>query len=435
MAAPASAWQERRPNIVLMMADDLGYECLGCNGGTSYKTPNLDALASTGIRFTHAYSQPLCTPTRLQLMTGQYNFRNWKAFGLMDPKEKTFGHLMSDVGYKTCMAGKWQFYSYNPPDYMPEWRSKGMLPKDAGFDEYCVWHAGHTEDKGSRYADPVVLENGKLSKLDGKYGEDVFASYIDGFMERHRSEPFFVYFPMTLPHPPFVPTPHSEEWKEGDRHKGDKKFYRDMVEYMDTVAGRVVRKIDELRLRERTLILFYSDNGTPQGIESRMGERVVHGGKGLTTDAGTHVPLIANWKGTAPAGKVLNDLVDSTDFLPTLAGVARAKPSSAYTSAYRMDGRSLLPQLRGERGNPRDWVYCWSDPRPGWDKDQFTLEVFARDQRYKLYSDGRLFDVPDAPTEKRPIAPGQAGAEAARARKKLQGVLDRMRSEGARMPS
>ena len=102
-----------RPNIVLILADDLGYECLGSYGGESYSTPRLDALAATGVRFSHAYALPLCTPTRLQLMTGKYNFRNWQAFGIMDPNETTFAHRLGAAGYRTCISGKWQLYSYN----------------------------------------------------------------------------------------------------------------------------------------------------------------------------------------------------------------------------------------------------------------------------------------------------------------------------------
>ncbi|MGS0525275.1 sulfatase-like hydrolase/transferase [Zobellia nedashkovskayae] len=103
---------EKRPNIILIMVDDLGYEGIGSYGGTSYNTPNIDKLAATGMQFNQAYAQPLCTPTRVKLMTGQYNFRNWEAFGILNPKQKTFGHIMQDAGYATCMVGKWQLQSY-----------------------------------------------------------------------------------------------------------------------------------------------------------------------------------------------------------------------------------------------------------------------------------------------------------------------------------
>ena len=164
--------EDRKQNIILILADDLGYEALGCYGGKSYKTPNLDRMAGRGVRFNHAYSLPLCTPTRVALMTGKYNFRNWKAFGVFDPEEKTFGHYMQDAGYATCITGKWQLWSYNPPDFEPEWRGKGMLPEDSGVDEYFLWHTGHTEDKGSRYANPVILDNGEfLEDTEGQYGD------------------------------------------------------------------------------------------------------------------------------------------------------------------------------------------------------------------------------------------------------------------------
>lgn len=425
-AVPLAAAPPRRPpNVLLILSDDLGFECLSCYGSLSYKTPHLDRLASQGVRFTHGYAQPLCTPTRVQLMTGQYNDRNWKAFGVMDPKEKTFGHWMSAAGYRTAIAGKWQMYSYNPPDFEPEWRGKGQEPKDAGFHEYSLWHAFHTEDKGSRYGDPTYYENGRLHKdVKDRFGDDVSASFLMRFMENNRNRPFFAYFPMALTHGPFHPTPRSPRWNTA-RLKNDPSNFKDMVEYMDDVIGRVVRKVDDLGLGEDTLILYFSDNGTGKEIRTRIrderGERVIQGGKGLTADSGTRVPCLARWTGKAPAGRVLDDLVDSTDFWPSIAeacGVTRPP-------GVPCDGRSFLPQILGQRGQPRPWTYCHYDPRPGHGKEAYTKLVrYARTQRYKLYGDGRLFDIPADEQEQRPLAPASEPPEAAEARKVLRRVIE-----------
>ena len=159
-----AAGATRRPNVILIMADDIGVEGLNCYGGTSYRTPRLDQMAAEGQRFTQAYAQPLCTNTRIQLMTGLYNNRNWLYFGCLDPTAKTFGHWMKDAGYSTCIAGKWQLQSYDPPGFPGSElrRDKGMKVWNAGFDEYSLWHTAHTEDKGPRYADPVIFQNGQF---------------------------------------------------------------------------------------------------------------------------------------------------------------------------------------------------------------------------------------------------------------------------------
>jgi len=407
-AEPVSGGRSaKKPNIILIMADDLGYECLGCYGSKSYKTPVLDKLARTGMRFEHCYAQPLCTPSRVKIMTGRSNARNYVQFGHFDFKEKTFAHVLKSVGYKTCIAGKWQLIG------------RGRAgPYKAGFDEYCLWHMEDVDaPKGSRYRSPKIIQNTRLRKnLAGKYGPDVFCDYILDFIERHKSGPFLVYYPMVLTHGPFEPTPDSPQWAKNVRNK---KFYGDMVAYMDKVVGRIIRKLDQLGLRDHTLILFTGDNGTPRGITSEMKDgRIIKGGKGLTTDAGTHVALIANWRGTIPAGKVCDALVDFSDFLPTLAEAAGAKLPGDVT----IDGRSFLPQLRGQKGHPRDWIFCWYRRNPG-DK----LRQFARDKRWKLYDTAELFDVQADPLEARPIKPGQGGIEAAAARKKLQVALDAMK--------
>ena len=235
--------QSSKPNIILIMADDLGYECLSCNGSQSYQTPHLDALAASGIRFEHCYSQPLCTPSRVQLMTGRYNFRNYKMFGFLDIEEITFANILKDAGYATCIAGKWQL-------------SNGLEgPHLAGFDEYCLWQiyrkiAGKMV-VGSRYADPTIHVNGQLLTMtDGKYGPDIFCDYIMNFMERKKSGPFLVYYPMVLTHDPFSPPPDHPHWAV-DKFANDTTYFAGMVSYMDKIVGRLVKKLDELKLRDK----------------------------------------------------------------------------------------------------------------------------------------------------------------------------------------
>ncbi|MHC4678048.1 MAG: sulfatase-like hydrolase/transferase, partial [Planctomycetota bacterium] len=334
----------KKPNIILIMADDIGYECFGSYGSRAYKTPVLDELARTGVRFEHCYSQPLCTPSRVKIMTGQYNFRNYVDFGVLDPTQKTFGHLLQGAGYATCVVGKWQLHG--SVNQRAEVRGKGSLPGQAGFDEHCLWQI---MERGSRYKDPLMIRNGKLVEdFHGKYGPDVSCDHALDFIERRKAGPFFLYFPMAIVHSPFVPTPDSEDWDKPN-HKNNPRYFADMVSYMDKMVGRIAGKLDELGLRENTLLLFTGDNGTHQSIKSELAGRVIQGAKGETTDAGTRVPLIANQPGVVASGKVCGDLVDFSDFVPTFAELTGAKAPDGMI----MDGRSFLPQLHGKKGNPR----------------------------------------------------------------------------------
>jgi len=419
-----SVAEARRPNIILIMADDVGIDGLSCYGSDTYRTPHLDKLAASGMRFTHAYSQPLCTPTRVQIMTGKYNQRNWLYFGILDPKERTFGHLLKDAGYKTCIVGKWQLQSYDPPDFpnAARRRSTGMRVDQAGFDEHALFHSWHTEDKGSRYANPTFFHNGKLRKeLNGKYGPDLSVEIMLDFMKRHRDEEMFVYYPMALPHWPMVPTPDSEEWKDPSRRLEESTdYFPDMVHYMDKLVGRIVAGIERIGLSKDTLILFYSDNGTHLKITARMNGKVVKGGKATPAQTGIRVPLIASWPGTIRGGEVNRNLIDASDFVPTLAELAGAK----IPGDWHIDGHSFAPQLLGKKGETRDWCFFWYDPRPGWDKDRFRRHIFALDHRYKLFSDGRLFDIAGYDMREEPVNKLTPAAKAAKT--KLQGVIDRM---------
>jgi len=402
----AAAEDQGKPNIILIMADDLGYETIGANGGTSYRTPRLDRLAREGLRFEHCYSQPLCTPSRVQIMTGCYNSRNYVRFGYLDVGATTFAHWLRDAGYATCITGKWQLNGNHQELELPP----TTRPEHFGFDEWCLWqldNSGRVQIEGkrvdARYADPRLNVNGKDTGLmHGKYGPDVCADFAIDFIRRNRQRPFLLYYPMILTHCPFWPTPASAEWpnrearKPGDAYKGRPQHFGDMVSYMDGIVGRIVDQVDELGLEQRTLILFTGDNGTDRPIVSMCNGRKVAGAKGSLTDGGTRVPLIARWKGRTPDGKVTDDLVDFSDFLPMmldLAGIARP-------SDLKLDGRSFAPQLCGKEGNPRDWIYCWyfRSGKP----DQQGGE-WARTQRYKLYKDGRLYDVANDVLEEHPL--------------------------------
>lgn len=419
-----------RPHIVLIMADDVGIDGFGCYGGDAYATPRIDRLAAEGLRFTHAYSQPLCTPTRVQLMTGKYNQRNWIAFGILDPRERTFGHLMKQAGYRTCIAGKWQLQSYDPPDFPNAQRRRGLGMKvgEAGFDEWSLFHSWHTEDKGSRYANPTFDRNGEIvGPVEGGYGPDTSVDFLLDFLKRHRDsgDPMFLYYPMALPHWPMVPTPDSEEWKDPSRRLEESTdYFPDMVAYMDKAVGHLVDGIAELGLRDDTLVLFYSDNGTDARITTSLNGEEYPGGKATPLQTGIRVPLIASWPGTVAGGSTSDALVDASDFLPTLADLA----GTEIPADWQRDGISFAPLLVGkERDQERDWAFFWYDPRPGWDKERFSRHVFALDHRYKLFDDGRLFDITGEGFREEPLDANNLTPEAESARKKLRAAIDAMR--------
>ena len=408
--------QQRKPNIILILADDLGYETIGANGGTSYATPALDKLAATGARFTHAYAQPLCTPSRVQLMSGQYNVRNYLNFGALVPNLVTFGNLLQRAGYATAMVGKWQL------------GRELDLPKRLGFDESCLWQ--HTR-RPPRYANPGLEINGvERDYHNGEYGPDLLNDYALDFIERKKNAPFFLYYSLTLTHDPYQPTPDSADWDAralGEQVNRHVRHFGEMVTYMDKLIGKLTAKLDALGLRNDTLILFVGDNGTGKGTPSqmrnKMGEQRIVGAKGSTVMHGMHVPLIANWPRQIVAGKVHDDLVDTTDFLPTLLDAAKAKPPSNLT----LDGRSFLPQTRGRKGQPREWVYSWYSPRQ-LPNTSMAVREFAFDRRYKLYRTGEFFDLHDDVAEKNPLNVTALKGEAAAAAKRLQKALDQYRN-------
>ena len=412
--APGAA----RPNIILILADDLGHEVLNSYGGTSYRTPHLDRLAAEGMRFERAHATPLCTPTRVHLMTGKHNFRNYERFGYLNPKERTFANYLHEAGYATAVAGKWQL------------TGDEKTPHGFGFDEYLLWQL-RAPDSWTRYKDPVVTRNGSpTQKLTGRYGPDVFEDFVEDFIERNRDRPFMVYYPMPLTHGPFHPPPgHPDYERLPAQGTNDPKYFPAMVERMDAVIGRLVGKLESLGLRENTLVLFIGDNGTDVDITSRMGDRVVRGDKGGSTDAGTHVPLIASWKGTIAPGQVVDELVDVGDLFPTVLDVA----GIATSVRGETDGISLARTLRTGRDHAREWLF--RDYHPGKESPGRSPARWAQDTRYKLYSDGRFYDYVADPLERSPLAAASLSDEARRARAALGGVMKRMSAEIAAVRS
>lgn len=400
-----SAASPRQPNLVVILADDFGYECITANGGESYQTPNVDRLAAGGMRFERCHVQPLCTPTRVQLMTGLSNARNYIEFGAMDRRAVTFAQLLKSAGYVTGIAGKWQLGS--EPD----------SPRHFGFDEALLWHHRSRE---SRYGNPGFDFNGEPRTYPpGSYGPAILNEFAIDFVARHRGQPFFLYYPMVLTHSPYQPTPDSPKWdpRTGERGNQSPANFPAMVAYLDRMVGDFMARLDGIGLRENTLVLFLGDNGTGVDITSRFKGEAYPGGKGRSHARGTHVPLIASWPGRVPAGAVNGDLIGSTDFLPTLLDAAGVKLPEGYPG----DGVSFYPQLMGQKGRPREALYAWyaSDggPEAKWE--------FAMSARHKLYRDGRFFDLGVDPWEQRALKVTTLSGEAAIAAKTLQAELDR----------
>ena len=371
----------RDPNIVLIMADDVGYEAFGSYGSTQYRTPRLDELASAGVRFTHAYSKPVCTPSRVALMTGKSNVQNYADFGVLLPGQYTFADLFRDAGYMTAIAGKWQLHGGKYS------RLTGVGADEAGFDTYCLWNTDRTGE--NRYWNPSIECDGQVIEPgQDTYGPDIFTDFLLEFIESSQDGPFFAYYPMVLPHSPFVPPPDAQCRATDDEQCN----FEDMVSRLDHNVGRIHDRLAALELLDNTILVFTSDNGTNRSLVSYLDGVEIHGDKNLPTDGGTRVPLIAVVPG-GEGGRVIDDLIDFTDFLPTLAAAA----ALTIPEDVALDGVSFWERLQGNNGHPREWIYTYYFPWPyasSYNSPAQHPEVaYARDKRYKLYSTGELFDL------------------------------------------
>ena len=389
---PSSSYDlaEQKPNIIFILVDDLGKEWIGCYGAHNIETPNIDALAATGIKLNNVYSMPQCTPSRACFLTGQYPFRNgwvnhWDVprwgVGYFDwAKNPSIARMMKSAGYRTAAAGKWQLNDFREhPDAMLK----------HGFDAYCMWTGGETDPNDAihekisdqRYWNPYIHTQRGSKTYIGEFGPDIFNQFLLDFMSENKDMPFFIYYPMVLPHTPFTSTP-LEPAAEGKMER-----HRAMVHYIDYLIGRTVDHLEEIGIRGKTLIVFTSDNGTVGSIRNEINGRQVIGGKTKTTENGVNAPFIVNCPSLIMGGQTSDALIDFTDMLPTFADFSGAQPELGYT----YDGVSAKDTFLSKNAQvTRTWILAMGS-KPGVATDRGIENAFyfrdrvLRESRYKLF--------------------------------------------------
>jgi arylsulfatase A len=359
----ATAALAARPNIIFILADDLGIGVVSCYGADNRPTPNIDRLAQRGMSFTHAYTAPLCGPSRACIMTGRYAFRTGgtnqdRIVGWTSAHERLTPSFLKPAGYAKTIVGKWSQFSFDPAD--------------AGFDDQRRFFSSgrHWADE-NQADDPqarkdVYLVNGKTVKqARTEYLPDTMERHLFEFIARHHAQPFHAYYSMSHVHGEIVRT--------HDSAPDSKDLYVDNCAYMDKLVGNLVREPDRQNLSEKTILIFCGDNGTAKSPaeSSKIGGRRLAGQKGTIEESGALVPLIVYWPSVTPPGKVSNDLIDSTEFLPTPAEIAGVE----WPKDRVFDGRSFVPQSRGGRGNPRERISIelarnWFVREAGWKLNQ-----------------------------------------------------------------
>ena len=392
--------QTKKPNIIYILADDLGIDGLSCYGADLYKTPVIDKLAKEGIRYTNAYTAPLCGPSRALILTGRYAFRtgavNQDMTGEMSPAVETMmPKILKQAGYTSAMIGKWGQLPLGPAEF--------------GFDDYLRFFGSgvyiSTDEKKQKY----VL-NGQESILkDKEYMPDLMHTHVEEFLSKHTKDPFYLYYSLVHVHGEIIATPDT---KPGTTEFKD--LYTDNINYMDKLVGKLLRTLDSLKLRDNTLIVFMGDNGTAgqaAAIGTVNGKKII-GKKGTMQEGGSLVPLIANWPSTIKKGSVSKDLIDATDLIPTFAEIAGAPlPTNNI-----LDGKSFAYKLKGDKGTPRDWIFT-----------ELGNDWYVRSANWKLNRAGQLFDMRNAPFEEKEVAIDDSNKAE---KDKLQKVLDSLNPAG-----
>jgi len=391
----------QKPNIVFILADDLGIGSLSCYGADNFKTPNIDRLAAGGIRFEHCYAAPLCGPSRCLVMTGRYAFRtgmtqNYTGDLVKPENEIMMPKVLKQAGYITAQVGKW--------NQLP------LQPADWGFDEYLRFQGSGKYWNTQRDNKTYTLNGKEVPLKDGEYLPDRMEAFAEDFINRHKDQPFYLYYPMSHVHGQILPTPDSAPGGK----PGSEQLYKDNVAYMDKLVGKLMAELDRLKLREKTLVVFTSDNGTyvKAAPYCTIHGKPLSGYKGTMLEGGALVPMIVNWPDTAPAGQVSESLISFVDFFPTLGELAGAPMPKGVT----IDGMPFTPIIRGETSNSlRDWIYVQLDRR--W---------YDRELDWKLDQRGSLFDMRGAPFAEPMVSSTTHDSEAVAARGRLQTVLDKL---------
>jgi arylsulfatase A len=398
--ANASFAQQKKPNIIFVLADDLGIDGVSAYGADFFKTPVIDKLAKEGIRYTNAYTVPLCGPSRALILSGRYGFRtgavNQDMTGEIKPSAENFmPAILKKAGYTSSMIGKWGQLPLGPAEF--------------GFDDYLRFFGSGSYVNEAGKKDKYVV-NGKEAVLkDGEYMPDLMHDHMVNFLAQHKKDPFYLYYSLSHVHGEIVATPDT---KPGTTDY--KELYDDNISYMDKLVGKLVHTLDSLQLRENTLIVFFGDNGTAgqAAVIGRVQGQKLSGKKGTMQECGSLVPMIVNWPGMIKKPGVSNSLIDAADFIPTFAELAGAPLPTNNV----LDGVSFAYQLKGGKGTAREWIFT------GLGKDWYV-----RSANWKLMRSGDLYDMRKAPFEEKLVV---LDDKTTIEKQKLQAVLDKLNPAG-----
>ena len=345
-------------------------------------------------------------------MTGKYNYRNYEYFTYLNSNQKTLGNLFKENGYKTAIVGKWQLNGLQIDKVDRQIAKDNERPYKFGFDEYSLWQLTKLRSEGERFANPLIEQNGVVLKRDiNAYGPDIVSDYAVNFIRKNKDNPFFIYYPMLLVHDPFVPTPDSPEWNSIDtRSVNNRKFFKDMVNYMDKIVGKIIKELKNQGVYDNTLILFVGDNGTSSKLITDTNQGQIRGAKGNTISHGIHVPMIASWPSTIKSSGEYSGLINFNDFYATFSDILGVVDDS--------DGASMMDIFLDKNIKKREIATIYYDPM--WsDNVSKYRNVFTQDNRYKLYKDGKFYDMEKDILEVSPIMEGDLTIEQKKIKEKL----------------